>query len=101
MNFTFLPSSRVLIHSSSGTFVILFRRIRVCRQYRLFGSSETTPLISSQLRGFACFYAFGNTPILPEKMAVRLGTLLGSGENTGSSWECHGKLDANGRGSSA
>src|ERR1700694_1118254 len=32
--------------------------IRVCREYTLFGSSETTPLISSQLRGFACFPAF-------------------------------------------
>src|SRR6267143_6235005 len=31
--------------------------IRVCREYTLFGSSETTSLISSQLRGLACFYA--------------------------------------------
>jgi len=49
--------------------------IRVYREYTLFGSSETTPLISSQLRG-ACFYALGDTQILPQETAVRRGHYL-------------------------
>src|SRR4029077_18624622 len=85
MNFTLLPSSRVLIHSSSGTFVSLSGKIRVCRQYTLFGSSETTPLIFSQLRGFAYFYAFGIHRSARED-GSKAGAPFGSGENTGSSW---------------
>src|ERR1700730_1405611 len=106
MNFTFLPSSRVLIHSSSGTFVSLSGEIRVRRQYTLFGSSETTPLISSQRRGRLCLLlCTWDTQILPEEMAVRQELYFSSGgkhfrssDRAGNAIE---ELDANGRGSSA
>ena len=64
--------------------------IRVCRGYTLFGSSETTPLISSQLRGFACFYAFGETPI---NICQCLG-YLGCGRRR-PSCDCNGIRDGN------
>src|ERR1039457_4272853 len=51
MNFTFLPSSSVLIHSSSGIFVSLQARLRVCREYTLFGARNRGWGMKSRLLG--------------------------------------------------
>ena len=88
---SFPPSSSVLIHSSSGTFLSLQSEISVCRDYTLFGSSQnyssdflaTTP-------AWPAFMHLGYTDSVSGDGSTA-GILFKSGKNTGSSWECHGK----------
>src|ERR1039458_1299426 len=54
MNFTFLPSSSVLIHSSSRIFVSLQTRsvyVASCREYTLFGARNRGWGMKSRLLG--------------------------------------------------
>jgi hypothetical protein len=60
-------------------------RVYVIRLIRDYSSDF---LATTRLCLLLCIW---DTQILPQETAVKAGTPFRSGEDTGSSWECHGK----------